>query len=204
MTTVAIGGNSRSVGKTSLAVSIISALPEMEWTAVKVTQFGHGICSHNGEPCACAITSPNCPFQISLEDGSRPGSDTARMLEAGAAEALWVRVAMGQLGVALPALRERLAGRRGVVFESNSIVQHWKPDLYLAVLQYDEDDCKTSTKLLAPKANAFVLPPSSRRLPAWQGFDTDQLKLKPVFRVSPPSYFSAEVFDFIRSRAPVS
>src|SRR4029077_19447425 len=51
---VVIGGHSRSVGKTSVVAGLISALREFHWTAVKITQYGHGVCSANGEPCDCA------------------------------------------------------------------------------------------------------------------------------------------------------
>ena len=45
MAIVVIGGHSRSVGKTSVVAGLIAALPELNWTALKITQFGHGICS---------------------------------------------------------------------------------------------------------------------------------------------------------------
>src|SRR5438132_549717 len=54
MAILVIGGHSRSVGKTSVVAGLITALPERRWTAVKITQFGHGICSVNGESCDCA------------------------------------------------------------------------------------------------------------------------------------------------------
>ena len=54
MAILVIGGHSRSVGKTSVVAGLIAALPERRWTAVKITQFGHGICSVNGESCDCA------------------------------------------------------------------------------------------------------------------------------------------------------
>ena len=152
MNTLAIGGNSRSVGKTSLAVSIIGATLEADWTAVKLTQFGHGICSKSGAPCSCAVTNPACPYEITVEDGLIPTTDTARMLAAGASEVLWVRVALGQLPMAMPAIRQRLAGRRNVLFESNSIVEHMRPDAYLSVLRFDTPDCKESAGRLAPRS----------------------------------------------------
>ena len=54
MAIIVIGGHSRSVGKTSVVAGLISALPEFNWTAVKITQYGHGICSANGKACDCA------------------------------------------------------------------------------------------------------------------------------------------------------
>ncbi len=54
MAIVVVGGHSRSVGKTSVVAGLIAALPEYDWTAFKITQYGHGICSQNGESCHCA------------------------------------------------------------------------------------------------------------------------------------------------------
>lgn len=200
MRVLAIGGNSRSVGKTSLAASIIHATREAGWTAIKLTLFGHGICSRSGSPCSCAVADPLCPYDISVETGDQPTTDTARLLAAGASEVLWVRVAMGHLATALPALEARLAGRRHVLFESNSIVGHLRPDAYLSVLQFDIPDCKASAARLAHRADAFVLPPSEAGRPAWTGFDTRILDAKPVFRAGPPSYCSAEIVDLVRRR----
>ena len=42
---VVVGGHTRNIGKTSLAAGIVAAFPEMHWTAFKITQFGHGVCS---------------------------------------------------------------------------------------------------------------------------------------------------------------
>ncbi len=198
MRTLAIGGNSRSVGKTSLATSVISATRDAGWTAVKLTLFGHGICSRSGAPCSCAIEDPACPYEIWAEDGSNPATDTGRLLAAGASEVLWVRVAMGQLGGAIPAIRKRLSGRRNVLFESNSIVGHWIPDAYLSVLRLDCSDCKASAARLASAADAFVIHPAPAADPQWPGFDAALLRTKPVFPVQPPGYCSREVVEFVR------
>ena len=200
MRSVVIGGNSRNVGKTGLAVSIISATRDLRWTAVKVTQFGHGICSRSGHPCGCAVADPQCPYEITVEDGLIATTDTARMLLAGAAEVLWVRVALGQLQEAMPAIRYRLQGRMNVLFESNSILEHWKPDAYLSVLQCDLDDCKASASRFAASADAFVLPRSERVVPEWAGFDLDLLNSRPAFNVTPPSYCTPEIVDYVRRR----
>ena len=200
MRSVVIGGNSRNIGKTGLAVSIIGATRSFGWTAVKVTQFGHGICSRNGGPCGCAVSTPQCPYDISVEDGLIPSTDTARMLSAGADEVLWVRVALGQLQEAMPAIRDRLHGKGYVLLESNSILDHWRPDAFLSVLQCDVDDCKASAARVAPSADAFVLPPSKRRTPEWDGFDSDLLDSRPVFRVAPPAYCTPDVVEFVRGR----
>ena len=110
MALVVIGGHSRSVGKTSVVAGLISALREFDWTAVKITQYGHGICSANGEACDCATGDHS--WAISEERDRSGESDTSRFLVAGAAHALWVRTEQGRLAEAMPALRKRLEGAR--------------------------------------------------------------------------------------------
>ncbi len=200
MKSLVIGGNSRNVGKTGLAVSIIEACRDLEWTAVKVTQFGHGICSRSGGACGCAVSDPQCPYEIDEETGLIPTTDTARLLAAGASQVLWLRVALGKLKEALPALRERLQGSRRVLFESNGIVEYWPPTAYLSVLQCDSTDCKASARRLASAADAFILPPAGNARPNWNGFPPGLLRERPVFRVAPPSYCNRAIVGFVRNR----
>ena len=200
MRCVVIGGNSREVGKTSLAASLISATRELQWTAVKLTQFGHGICSRDGTPCDCAVENPLCPYEITSETGEPADTDSARMLAAGAVTALWVRVAMGQLPVAMPAIREALSGAGNVLFESNSIVDHLPPDVYLSVLNLDMADCKQSAARLAPAADAFVLTGNRSSPESWEGFEPSLLHRTPAFEAQPPTYCTAEIVSFVQQR----
>src|ERR1700733_7141921 len=132
MAIVVVGGHSRSVGKTSVVAGLISALSHYDWTAVKITQYGHGVCSANGAPCDC-VTADHA-WAIS-EEKSRDGeSDTSRFLVAGAGRSLWVRTEQGRLAEAMPALRQRLEPSRNVIIESNSVLKFLRPDLYLTVL----------------------------------------------------------------------
>src|SRR5215470_20343630 len=106
MSTIVIGGHTRNVGKTSVVAGLISALPEFRWTAMKITQYGHGICSANGQACDCATGDH---FWAIAEERNRGGdSDTSRFLAAGAARVWWVRTEQGRLAEAMPALREKL------------------------------------------------------------------------------------------------
>src|ERR1700746_1231349 len=106
MSLVVIGGHSRSVGKTSVVAGLIAALPDFNWTAVKITQYGHGICSANGEACDCATGDHS--WAISEEHDRSGDSDTSRFLVAGAVRALWVRTQQGRLAEAMPALRVKI------------------------------------------------------------------------------------------------
>ena len=95
MSIVVVGGHSRSVGKTSVVAGLISALRHYAWTAVKITQYGHGVCSANGAPCDC-VTADHA-WAISEEKSREGDSDTSRFLLAGAVRSLWVRTEQGRL-----------------------------------------------------------------------------------------------------------
>src|ERR1700741_2828682 len=112
MAIIVIGGHSRSVGKTSVVAGLIAALPEFHWTAVKITQYGHGICSANGQACDCATGDHS--WAISEEKNRAGDSDTARFLAAGAKRVWWVRTEHGRLAEAMPALRQRLQDAENV------------------------------------------------------------------------------------------
>ena len=121
MPLIVIGGHSRSVGKTSVVAGLIAALPEYDWTALKITQYGHGVCSANGQPCHCATDDHS--WAISEEKDRSGKSDTSRFLAAGAVRAWWVRTEQGRLAEAMPTVRRKLAESGNVILESNSILK---------------------------------------------------------------------------------
>ena len=65
MKAVVIGGHTRNIGKTSLMSALIREFEPLGWTAVKITQYGHGICSLDGDPCGCAPEEH--PFALTEE-----------------------------------------------------------------------------------------------------------------------------------------
>src|SRR5437868_4841419 len=132
MPLIIIGGHSRSVGKTSVVAGLIAALPEFHWTALKITQYGHGICSADGQACDCATGDHS--WAITEEKNRSGDSDTSRFLTAGAARVWWVRTEQGRLAEAMPSLREKLKTAENIIVESNSILKFLRPDLYLTVL----------------------------------------------------------------------
>jgi hypothetical protein len=195
---VVIGGHSRSVGKTSVVAGLISALREYDWTAVKITQYGHGVCSANGEPCDCATADHS--WAISEEKDRKGESDTSRFLLAGAARALWVRTEQGKLAEAMPALRKRLDQARHVIVESNSVLKFLRPDLYLTVLDPATEDFKTSAREFLDRAGAVILHDGSRTgVSTWRAVSLKPVAERPVFRIAPPPYVTAEIVDFVRS-----
>jgi hypothetical protein len=196
MAIIVIGGHSRNVGKTSVVAGLIAALREFEWTAVKITQYGHGVCSANGEPCDCATGDHS--WAISEERDRSGESDTSRFLVAGAVRAQWVRTEQGRLAEAMPALRKRLEGARNVIVESNSVLKFLRPDLYLTVLDPATGDFKNSAREFLDRASAVILHQSPDG-PAWQTVSLKPVAERPVFRITPPEYVTPEIVNFVRA-----
>jgi hypothetical protein len=190
---VVIGGHSRSVGKTSVVAGLIAALPQFQWTAVKITQYGHGVCSANGEACDCATADH--AWAISEEKNRGGDSDTSRFLVAGAARSLWVRTEQGRLAEAMPALRRRVESARNVIMESNSVLKFIRPDLYITILDPATEDFKKSAQEFMDRADAVIL--HEREAAAWRGVSLKPMAGRPMFRISPPPYVTAEIVEFV-------
>ncbi len=198
MSIVVIGGHSRSVGKTSVVAGLISALPEFGWTAIKITQYGHGICSANGEACDCATGDHS--WAISEERDRSGESDTSRFLVAGAVRAFWVRTEQGRLAEAMPSLRQRIEASGNVIIESNSVLKFLRPDLYLTVLDPATADFKNSAREFLDLASAVILHASKGGDTAWRSVSLKPVAERPVFQIAPPPYVTPEIADFVGRR----
>ena len=198
MSLVVVGGHSRNIGKTSVAAGLIAALPRYNWTAMKITQHGHGICSAAGEPCDCAVEYDH-PYAISEE--SAPGAtDSARFLAAGARRSFWLRTAVGRLGNAAAVIRQIVESSENTIVESNSIMQFWKPDLYLVVVDFETRDFKESALRYLDRADCLVSVGQGE--PQWS-VSRRLWESKPRFPASPPGYVSVELAQFVDARLSV-
>jgi molybdopterin-guanine dinucleotide biosynthesis protein len=198
---IVVGGHSRSVGKTSVVAGLIARLPEMRWTAMKITQYGHGFCTADGAPCDCQTDDHT--LAVSEERNADSGTDTARYLKAGAARSLWVRTRQGMLAEAMPRIRKELAVAENAILESNSVMQFLRPDLYLTVLDAGTADFKDSARLFLDRADA-VLVRATELEPQWTGVSAKLLDGKPHFTIAPPEYVTDAVVEFVRSRAALA
>ena len=196
MPTLLIGGHSRDVGKTSVVAGLIAALAEFRWTAAKITQYGHGVCSANGEPCDCATADHAWAI---TEEKSRAGdTDTSRFLAAGAEKVFWVRTEQGRLAEAMPAFRQRIAGVKNLILESNSILKFLRPDLYITILDPATEDFKSSAREFLDRADAIILHQTAGT-PAWKNVSLKRVANRPTFEITPPSYVTPEVVEFVRA-----
>jgi hypothetical protein len=196
MSLIVIGGHSRNVGKTSVVAGLIAALPEYNWTALKITQYGHGVCSMDGEPCHCATDDHS--WAISEELDRSGESDTSRFLAAGAARVWWVRTEQGRLAEAMPTVRGKLAASKNAIVESNSILKFLRPDLYLTVLDPATADFKRSAQEFLDRADAVILHQSETTEVAWREISLKPVARRPMFRISPPPYVTSQIVEFVR------
>src|SRR5271169_4681144 len=199
MPILVIGGHTRSVGKTSVVAGLIAALPTFHWTALKITQFGHGVCSANGESCDCATADHS--WAVSEEKGRSGESDTSRFLVAGADHSWWVRTQQGHLAEAMPRIRKILASTQNAIIESNSILRFVKPDLYLTVLDPATADFKASAQTFLDRADAVLLHSvENSHKPVWDRVSLKPVSSRPTFAIRPPNYVTPEVVEFVRAR----
>lgn len=200
MALVVVGGHSRSVGKTSVVAGLIAALPEYHWTALKITQFGHGICSADGKPCDCDTGDDH--FRALSDERDRSGrTDTSRFLVAGADRSIWVRTRQGRLSEAIPDIQRKIAGAENVIMESNSIVRFLEPDVYISVLDAGNKDFKVSAMEFLDRADAVILHKRTTDGPAaWELVRLEQIASKPTFVIQPPPYVTPEVVEFVRGK----
>lgn len=203
MAVVVVGGHTRNVGKTSVMEGLIAALPARAWTAIKITQFGHGICSVDGKSCDCATADHQ--FAVTEEHSASTGTDTSRYLAAGARRSVWVRTQQGALLDAMPRIRTELERAENVIIESNSVLRFLRPDLYVSVLNPAVSDFKGSARRYLDRADAILMPVSATcDAPPWQSQLESVLARTQVFRFTVPLYVTPELVHFVVSQLPIA
>jgi hypothetical protein len=206
---IVVGGHTRSIGKTQLVCDLIAAIPEAGWVAGKITQYGHGVCARNGDECDCAPDEHVCA--LSWEERPDMTTDSGRFLAAGARKSFWLRTKQGFLAEGMPLLRKALsevqAGNSGqarnLILESNTLLQFWKPALYLMVLHPANSDFKESARLHLDQASALVLraampEPKMGSQAAWTGVPPQLLRGKPQFVQGEGEALPSELTDLVR------
>jgi len=180
MATIVVGGGGRGVGKTALVCGLIAALPEFRWTAVKISGHDHG------------KTEP-----VYEETQAGQGTDTARYLTAGARRSFLMTAGDEELGLALTRFLRNPTPAGHLIFESNRILRHFRPDLCLAVAGGSESGRKPSLSTLLQCTDATVkLSDRDRVLSAVSGE-------KPLFHLASFQRISPPMLAWIRERIPL-
>jgi hypothetical protein len=207
MSIIVIGGHTRSVGKTSVVAGLIAALRDFHWTALKITQYGHGVCSANGEACDCATGDHS--WAVTEERDRRGESDTSRFLVAGADHSWWVRTEQGRLAEAMPRVRQILASSENAIIESNSVLRFLKPDLYVTVLDPATTDFKSSAQEFLDRADAVLLQANEDSATstsetgaktAWKQVSLKPVANRPTFAIRRGEYVTSKIVEFVRAR----
>lgn len=200
MAVVVVGGNSRNIGKTSVVAGMIASLPEMRWTAFKITQHGHQIC--DGKALYCDCITPHHTAAFTEETNRTSGKDSARYLSAGSIRSFLIRTCPGSLSEAMPRLRAECAAAENAIIESNSVMEFLHPHLYLAVLDPGIGDFKVSAGLFLERADAILWRSGKpvRGHSAWPVAVNGLIEQKPQFVLEPPDYTSGELLVFVRER----
>lgn len=180
MGVVIVGGQTRGVGKTSVVCGLISALPDREWTAVKLSAHGHS-------------------EGVEVLQEKRPGSgnDSERYLAAGAVRSFYISAPEGGLWRAVPKLLDILADAKNAIVESTSVLEYLRPELALVVIDPAAKMMKRSLSLTMGRFDAVV---SDGGGPLGEALK--ELEAKPRFTVQPPNYGSGELSAFVRNVLP--
>ena len=194
ITTIVVGGHSRNVGKTSVAAAIIASWPQYAWTAVKISSHWHDTAIATGEGGKEEIC------RIDEEYNRDSTTDTGRFLSAGASRSFWVRIQKGRMEEALPRLAPVFESNPYIIIESNGIVRHIQPDLYLMVLRYDIEDYKESARETLQRADAIIAVNCSSVTPAWVNNFTDTVSNIPIFPITDSQSLTADLKEFIKLR----
>lgn len=177
MAVVIVGGQTRSVGKTSVACGLIAAIPEGQWTAVKLSAHGH-----------------TETVQVLEEKRAGHGNDSERYLTAGAVRSYFISAPVGGMWRAIPKLLDILAEAKNAMVESTGALEYLRPELALVVVDPAGKTMKRSLRRMMGRFDGVV---SSGEGPL--GGALKELEAKPRFVVSPPEYGSLSLTAFVRN-----
>jgi len=189
-----VGGHARGVGKTALVVDVIRAFPGVAWTAVKITEHPHGARLEQN------VSGSGPPEGILEEEFSpEPRTDTSRYLAAGARRSFWLRVRPGRLAEAMPLLHRALESAESVILESNSVLEHIHPGLFVMVLDPAAEEFKDSARRFLPVCDAFLTRGPIAPL-AWGGLGQQIAASHAVFRQPLGAPLPSGLLSLIRNR----
>lgn len=144
MAIIVVGGGGRGAGKTALVCGLLRALPDIPWTAVKITTDEHGKSTPVWEETTPGVST-----------------DTARYLAAGARRALLVTVGAtapeaDELAPIVEQILKESSPTGSLIFESNSVLRHVRPDVCLCAASSPWAGLKASYDLVLEHADASV------------------------------------------------
>lgn len=152
--TIVVAGVTSGAGKTSVAEVVLRLLSSRCPTAAAKITVTHGErgCPHGGKGCdVCGSLGGN--FQVITKESviKQPGTDTARLSEAGAQRVLWAITREMFVADAWREMKSLMRGARLAVIESNTLALTIRPELTLMVV-----DPTVSRRLWKPSAESLI------------------------------------------------
>lgn len=149
-----VAGVTSGAGKTSLAEAVIRILSRRYPTAAAKITVTHGErgCPHGGKGCnVCSALGGDYQIITSQSIIQQPGTDTARLAEAGACPVIWAITRELFIADAWREMKSLVKGVRCMVIESNSLALTIRPAITLMVV-----DPTVSRRLWKPSAAHLI------------------------------------------------
>jgi hypothetical protein len=154
-TTVAVGGFSSEVGKTSLLCELLRAFPG--WEAIKMTRGHYRSCGKDPHACCVSHLLGDEPvIRSGRAETYAEGKDTGRYWEAGASNVHWVIVTDEQVERGIRLALERV-NAPGVLIEGNSFLEFVEVDFAVMVARASGGKIKASARRGLRKSSALYL-----------------------------------------------
>jgi len=177
-TTIAIGGFSSEVGKTTLLCELLRAFPG--WEAIKLTRGHYRSCGKDPHACCVSHLLSDEPIVYSgREQTYAPGKDTGRYWDAGASNVHWVIVTDAQVERGIKQALGRVQAP-GVFIEGNSFLKFLEVDLAILVARAGGGQIKPTARRALASAQALYLfgdtdgETARERFESWREGQADQ------------------------------
>jgi len=169
---ISIAGATSRAGKTALAEAVLGAAGPGRARAVKFTTT-EDVFERCPRGTPCIVCDIDVPFRLVTDAATldEPGTDTARLRLAGAADVTWAIAKRAAVGAAWRAVLARLATAPradAVVMEGSTIVDEARPDLLLFVVHpfLSPERWKPGAAPLMARADVLVVNRPARELRA--------------------------------------
>ncbi|MBV9957730.1 MAG: hypothetical protein JO360_04880 [Acidobacteria bacterium] len=159
--TIVVAGIASGAGKTSVAEAVTGHMAGLCPTAAAKITVTHGErgCPHGGKGCN-VCSSLGGDFQLIERTNiiAQPGTDTARLLDAGGRPVVWAITRDVAIGAAWRELHQLLKSAACAVIESNTLAEHIKPTLTLMIVDptISRRIWKSSAERLIAKADCLI------------------------------------------------
>jgi len=154
MRTIVVSGARSGIGKTLFAQELLLRLKN--WSALKITIKHKSACPRKENSCGvCHELSKDFEIVRDKKVIAKEGTDSARLLQAGAKKVLWLKATKEGLGKGLKKALSALRPTKGVIIESTSVLKYINPDLII-YLQDKQKTIRPEAKKAKKKADLII------------------------------------------------